>query len=123
MREYLGSSGGCCDLGMKCCELCDCCSGLCDSCYYHGTHNFDYEDSNSTEVKNAFTVKTVGHDDMAWYAEATYILPLPLLSYIPLHYRHATVDSLCLDEFNPYIPSMHVTAYMLALFCALARSA
>ena len=96
MREYLGASGcSGCDLGMKCFELCalGCCSGLCDSCYYHGTHNFDYEDSNSTEVKNALTVKTVGHDDMAWYAEATYSIPLPLLSYIPLHRRNSTVEA------------------------------
>ena len=69
VREYQGSSQpfvGCCDLGIKCCALCDVCSGLCDSCYYHGAHNFNYEDSNSTKGVDAFTQKTVGHDDMAW---------------------------------------------------------
>ena len=72
-REYLSAGDseecGCCDLCIECCEICGLCSGLCDSCYYHGAHEFHYEDSNSTKVKDAVNVKTVGHDDMAWYVE------------------------------------------------------
>jgi hypothetical protein len=71
MREYqTADSLGCCVSCMTCCDLnCDLCCGLCDPCYYHGAHTFNYEDFNSTKAKDAISVKTVGHDDMAWYVE------------------------------------------------------
>jgi len=73
IREYTAGatpSEGCCkpfcDLCYKCCT---CCSDVCKPFFYHGTHNFSYEDDGSKMgdvTIEALTTKTVGHDDMAW---------------------------------------------------------
>jgi hypothetical protein len=73
IREYTagatpseGCCKPCCDLCYKCCA---CCSDICKPFFYHGTHNFSYEDDGSkmSDVTiESLTTKTVGHDDMAW---------------------------------------------------------